>query len=211
MFEFHTSSKARRRQRGAYSVLTVVVLMMSLGALGVLAVGHTAWEKSRLQGVADLVALTAARQLADGPGFAEARALALENGVLPTDSLTIQCVINNAPTADCANAITSRVTLRRPVNALLPFLPDRQLDVLAEATVAPTVVGTVSSGLLALNTNQSALLNGLLTALGGGSVQLNVAQWGSLLGSNIRVDLLDLATELGVLGVNDLLSLNVSA
>lgn len=38
-----------------------------------------------------------------------------------------------------------------------------------------------------------------------------MAQWGSLLNSNIRVDLLALATELGVGNVNDLLSLNVSA
>ena len=77
--------------------------------------------------------------------------------------------------------------------------------------MAPTVVGSVSSGLLSLDTNQSALLNGLLTALGGGAINLNVAQWGSLLGSDIRVDLLALATELGVANVNDLLSLNLSA
>ena len=43
------------QQQGAYTLLTVFVLLMSIGALGVLAVGHTAWEKSRIQGVADLV------------------------------------------------------------------------------------------------------------------------------------------------------------
>jgi len=32
-------------QRGAYSILTVFVLIMSMGAMGVLAVGHMAWEK----------------------------------------------------------------------------------------------------------------------------------------------------------------------
>ncbi|HEX4918840.1 MAG TPA: hypothetical protein VFV43_13140 [Limnobacter sp.] len=205
------STQCLRQQHGAYSVLTVFILLMSLGALGVLAVGHTAWEKARLQGVADLVALTAARQLADGPAFPEARALALENGVQPTDTLIIECMINNAPTANCASAITSRVRVTRPVSALLPVFSDREISVMAEATLAPTVVGSVSSGLLTLDTNQSALLNGLLTALGGGNVQLNVAQWGSLLGSDIRVDLLDLAAELGVLNINDLLSLNISA
>eukprot|EP01031_Cornospumella_fuschlensis_P046068 gene46068-56393_t len=159
---------------------------MSMGALGVLAVGHMAWEKTRLQGVADLVALTAARQMSNGPEFAEAQAIALANGVSEDDDLTIECIIDDAPTNDCDNSITSRVTIVRPVNGLLVFLPNREVTVLAEATVAPTVVGSVSSGLLSLDTNQSALLNGLLTALGGGAINLNVAQWGSLLGSDIR-------------------------
>ena len=198
-------------QRGAYSILTVFVLIMSLGALGVLAVGHVAWEKTRLQGVADLVALTAARQLSNGPEFAEAQAIALANGVSEDDDLTIECIIDDAPTNDCDNSITSRVTIVRPVNGLLVFLPNREVTVLAEATVAPTVVGSVSSGLLSLDTNQSALLNGLLTALGGGAINLNVAQWGSLLGSDIRVDLLDLAIGLDALSVNELLSLEISA
>mgnify|MGYP006162605151 FL=1 len=198
-------------QRGAYSILTVFVLIMSMGAMGVLAVGHMAWEKTRLQGVADLVALTAARQMANGPEFAEAQAIALANGVSADDDLTIECIIDDAPTNDCDNSITSRVTIVRPVNGLLVFLPNREVTVLAEATVAPTVVGSVSSGLVSVDTNQSALLNGLLTALGGGAINLNVAQWGSLLGSDIRVDLLALATELGVANVNDLLSLNLSA
>lgn len=202
---------SHQSQRGAYSILTVFVLMMSVGALGVLAVGHTAWEKTRLQGVADLVALTAARQMANGPEFAEAQAIALANGVSEDDALTIECIIDNAPTNDCDNSITSRVRIVRPVNGLFVFLPDREVAVLAEATVAPTIVGTVASSLASVSTSQSALLNGLLTALGGGAINLNVAQWGSLLNSNIRVDLLALATELGVGNVNDLLSLNVSA
>ncbi|WP_257513044.1 hypothetical protein [Limnobacter parvus] len=198
-------------QRGAYSILTVFVILMSLGAIGVLAVGHTAWEKNRLQSVADLVALTAARQMANGPDFSEAQAIALENGLQADDVITIDCIIDNAVTADCANAITARVTINRSLSALLLFFPNQNLSVLAEATVTPTVVGTVSSGLIALDTNQSALLNGLLTALGGGAINLNVAQWGSLLGSDIRVDLLALSTELGLGSVNDLLALNLSA
>ncbi|VWX35044.1 MULTISPECIES: pilus assembly protein TadG-related protein [unclassified Limnobacter] len=202
---------SQQSQRGAYSILTVFVLTMSLGAMGVLAVGHIAWEKTRLQGVADLVALTAARQMSNGPEFAEAQAIALANGVSEDDDLTIECIIDDAPTNDCDNSITSRVTIVRPVNGLLVFLPNREVTVLAEATVAPTVVGSVSSGLLSLDTNQSALLNGLLTALGGGAINLNVAQWGSLLGSDIRVDLLDLAIGLDALSVNELLSLEISA
>lgn len=202
---------SQHSQRGAYSILTVFVLTMSLGAMGVLAVGHMAWEKNRIQGIADLVALTAARQMADGPVFIEAQEIALANGVSDGDDLIIECIIDGIPTNDCDNAITSRVTLARPVTGLMAFLTDREITVLAEATSAPTVVGSVSSGLLSLNTNQSALLNGLLTALGGGAINLNVAQWGSLLGSNIRVDLLALAAELGVASINELLLVKLSA
>lgn len=198
-------------QQGAYTLLTVFVLLMSLGALGVLAVGHVAWEKSRIQGVADLVALTAARQMADGPSFPDAVAIARANGIEIEDELVIACVINNATSSDCANAITARVTVSRSLNGLLAFLPNQQINVIAEATVAPTVVGTVSSSLASVNTNQSALLNGLLTGLGGGAINLTVAQWGALLGSNINVDLLALSTELGVASLNELLALNVSA
>ena len=198
-------------QQGAYTLLTVFVLLMSLGALGVLAVGHVAWEKSRIQGVADLVALTAARQMADGPSFPDAVAIAQANGIEIEDELVIACVINNATSSDCANAITARVTVSRSLNGLLAFLPNQQINVIAEATVAPTVVGTVSSSLASVNTNQSALLNGLLTGLGGGAINLTVAQWGALLGSNINVDLLALSTELGVASLNELLALNVSA
>ena len=123
----------RSAQRGAYTMLTVFVLSMSLGALGVLAVGQAAWEKNRVQGVADIVALTAARQMSDGPEFQEAQALALENGLLETDEIQIDCIVNGEPTQNCENAITARVTLTRPILSLMPFLPSGNTTVIAEA------------------------------------------------------------------------------
>lgn len=201
----------RERQRGINFILTGFVMSVSLGAMGVLAAGFNVWEKNRLQGTADLIALTAARQMSDGPGFAEAVSIAQQNGISPGDTLSIQCIRNGVSTSNCEDSITSRVTVTRTVNSVLPFVADKTLTVLAEATSAPTVVGTVGSNLATLNTNQSALLNGLLSALGGGSVNLSVAQWGALLGSNIAVDLLDLQTELGAATLNDLLNLKISA
>ena len=198
---------SRGAQRGAYTILTVFVLSMSLGALGVLAVGHTAWEKNRVQGLADMVALTAARQMSDGPDFPEARALALENGLIETDEIQIECIANGEPTAICNNAITARVTLTRPVFSLLPFLPAGSTTVIAEATTAPTVVGTISSGLASVNTEQSILLNALLTSLGGGAVSLDVLDYQGLLGSDVQVDLLGLGLELDGLTFNELLAL----
>lgn len=198
-------------QRGVTFILTAFIVSMSLGAMGVLAAGYNVWEKNRLQGVADLVALTAARQLSDGPAFPAAMNLAHDNGVTAQDTLSIQCIQGGVPTADCNNSITSRVTLVRTVASILPFFPAKSLTVVAEATSAPTIVGTVASSLLSVDTNKSRLLNGLLTALGGGSVNLSVAQWGGLLNSNIELDLLALQAELGVATLDELLNLNVSA
>ena len=62
--------------------------------------------------------------MANGPEFAEAQAIALANGVSADDDLTIECIIDDAPTNDCDNSITSRVTIVRPVNGLLVFLPN---------------------------------------------------------------------------------------
>ena len=199
------------RQRGAYTIFTLFALTMSMGALGVLAVGHSAWEKNRVQSIADMVALTAARQMSDGPAFPEAREIGLQNGLLDTDTVVLNCVIDGATTADCDNALTSRVSITRNVAAILPFFPNREISVLAEATNAPTVVGTVTSGLLSVDSTQSALLNGLLSSLGGGSVSLSALQWDGLLGSNVQVDLLQLKAQLGVATMGDLLALNVSA
>ena len=205
------NSATRHAQTGAYSILTVFVLIMSMGALGVLAVGQAAWEKNRIQGLADVVALTAARQMSDGPAFPEARALALANGLSASDEIQIDCIINGVVTRACDDAITARVTIVRPVVALLPFLRSGSTTVVAEATTAATVVGSVASGLVNINTEQSALLNALLSALGGGAVSLSAADYQGLLGSNVKVDLLNLGLELGGLTFNELLALkNVS-
>lgn len=206
-----TRHKGLERQLGAYTLFTLFALTMSMGALGVLAVGHAAWEKNRVQSIADMVALTAARQMSDGPGFTQAREIGLQNGLLETDELALNCLIDGVVTLDCDNSLTSQVTITRTVAPILPFFPNREIFALAEATAAPTVVGTVTSDLAGIDTTQSALLNGLLSSLGGGNVNLSVLQWEGLLGSNVQVDLLQLRTQLGVATMNDLLALNLSA
>lgn len=199
------------KQSGIYTILNVFIVSMAISGLMVLVVGQIAWEKGKIQGLADMVALTAARELGDGPIFPAAHQIATQNGLQSGDQLTIECTINDNVTTDCQHAITARVTITRTVNPVLGFIGPKIITRLAEATTAPTVVGYASSGLLNLNTQQSALLNGLLSALGGGNINLSVAQYGALLGSNINVNLLDLAVQLGVANVSQLLDLKVSA
>jgi uncharacterized membrane protein len=192
-------------------VFMVFALLMSMGAMGVFSVGVVAWKKGQLQNIADLVALTAAKQMADGPAFVEAIAVGRLNGLKPTDGFKLECLLNGQPVRSCNESISVRVTLTRIVPAVLPFLKDATVTVLAEATTTPRVTGTVASNLLNLDTRQSALLNGLLSALGGGQVNLSALQYGTLLGTNINLDLLALKTSLDVANLDELLDLRISA
>lgn len=211
-FEGQRKTRHVRRQSGIFTLLNLGVLIMAVGALSVLGVGQVAWERGRLQQIADLAALTAARQMADGPDFTVAREIASQNGLRPTDTLVIQCVIDGEVTDDCQAAVTARVTVTREVNPIFTVFQGGPLVRLAEATNTPTVLGTVGSGLVSIDTQKSALLNGLLTALGGGNINLSVAQYGALLNADVKVNLLDLIDlHAGVLTMDDLLDLDVTA
>lgn len=202
--------RSARWQIGAIGVLNVFVMAVAVSALGVLGIGQTVWEKQRLQNLADQVAITAARQINDAPAWAEARALATLNGLKAGDQLTIDCMINGAATTNCAEAVTVRATIQRTVTPF--FLASTQnMTATAEATNAPIVAAMISSNLASLDSSKSALLNGLLGTLGGGAVNLTVADYQGLLGANVKVDLVQLALELGVASTTELLNLNLTA
>lgn len=209
--DLHPGLTSKRfRQRGVFTLLTVGVMAMAIGAMGVLAVGYTAWEKGQLQGIADMTALSAARQLANGQDFSESVELAQNNGLRESDTVQIDCVINNTPTNNCLEAVTVRVAIARGGEPLLPFMPGGPVNVLAEATTAPTVVGSVTSNLLAVNSQQSALLNALLGQVLGVNVNVNAASWQGLLGSDIQLDLLGLGLELGAVTIDQILNLGLA-
>lgn len=200
----------RRFQAGAITILTGFAILMAIGALSVLGLGQTVWEKNQAQSLADQAALTAARQLSDGPGFAQAFEMARLNGLRNTDSLTIECVINGSVSSDCDEAVTARATLRRK-NTSMFLASTNDIVSIAEATNTPVVAAMVSSNLANLNSQKSALLNGLLSGLGGGAVNLSVADYQGLLGAQVKVDLVQLALELGAATPNELLALNLNA
>lgn len=185
-------------------------MFVAIGALAVLGLGQSVWEKNRVQSLVDQTAITAARQLNDGPSFEKAFEVAQLNGLLSDDVLTISCVINNVVTSNCAEAVTARATLIRKNKSF--FLgPVTDIVATADATNAPVVSAMVSSNLANLNSEKSALLNGLLSSLGGGTVNLSVADFKKLLGANVVVDLVKLSAELGAATPAELLALKLTA
>lgn len=189
----------------------VLAMTMAVSALGVLGVGQTVYEKNRAQRIVDLGSMAAASQMDDGPTFPIGREVALRNGLSAADEVQFTCLANGVPTDNCNDANTVRMVLNRRFSPL--FLgPERTVTAQAEATLAPVVTGLISSDLAAINTQQSALLNGLLRTLpGGGSLNLSVLEFNKLLGGQLQVGLLPLAANLGVGGLDQLASVNVSA
>lgn len=192
-------------------LMNVFFIAIGIGSLAVLGVGQVFYERGELQKIADTTALEAARQISDGPNFDSALSLAQENGLGDDMELTLTCLINGQPSPDsCEGATTVRAVVSE---TFLPFffLEDAEVRVVAEAQLAPIINGQVGSGLLSVNTQQSELLNGLLSELGLGSVSLTALGWDGLLNSSLQVPLVDLGLELNALSLDNLASLDVNA
>ncbi|MDH4394761.1 MAG: hypothetical protein QE278_03690 [Limnobacter sp.] len=200
----------KKQQHGAVTVLTGFVLAVAVGALGVLGVGQTVWMKQNSQALADMAALTAARQVSDGPDFTEALNVATANGLQQEDTLVFECLIDNQVTNDCTEAITVRATLTRPNNPYF-LLNAAPITAIAEATTAPVVAGLVSTRLLELNTGKSPVLDGILTAAGGGAVVVSGVDYRALVQSDVVVNLLDLDAAANIASPNELADVQVEA
>ncbi len=208
---------SQSRQTGAITVLTIFIMLMTLGALGVLGLGQVVWEKEEVQRVADLAAKAAASDIDNaGNGFQAARDLAVRNGLdNNTDSITINCNIRGTNTLLDPSACQQSVLVRLERNVPAAFLGTQPVVAIAEATVTPIVSGIVGTNLLSLNLNGSGL-SPLLSALGT-ELRFNLLGFQGLLASNARVDLLQLGVELGVfnsggqMNMAQLLNTNVTA
>lgn len=201
----------RKRQGGLTLLMNIFFISLGLGTLAVLGAGQVMYEQGKMQGIADLAALEAARQVSDGPDFTEAVAQAERNGLTEDMDLELTCLINGEPAPNsCSTATVVRADITRQ---FLPFffLADKQIQVRAEATMAPLITGQYKTGLLSISTSQSALLNGLMTNLGGGEVTLTALEWGGLLNTNATVPLLDLALELNAGTMEEFLNMDVNA
>ncbi len=208
---------ARPHQTGAMTVLTIFIMLITIGAFGVLGLGQVVWEREEVQRIADLAAKAAASDIGGaGSGFQSARDYALRNGLdANNDTLEMNCNVQGTNTlldpSACERSVLVRVTRDVPA----AFLGLEPVVAVAEATVTPVVSGLVGTNLLALNLNGGAL-SPLLEAIGT-ELRFDLLGFRGLLASNAQVDLLQLGIELGVFSAGDqldmgrLLNANVTA
>lgn len=189
------------------TILTVFIMLMTVGALAVLGLGQVVWEKEEVQRIADLAAKAAASDIGNAPqGFTAAVDYARRNGLDDsTDNISINCNVRGTDTLLPANACDRSVLVRLVRNVPAAFLGTEPVVAVAEATVTPVISGLVGTNLLALNLNGSSL-SPLMSAIGT-ELRLNLLGFQGLLASNAQVDLLQLGVELGVFGTGDQLDM----
>ncbi|AIZ35479.1 pilus assembly protein TadG-related protein [Pseudomonas parafulva] len=233
-------STSAARQRGAIGLMAVITLGLALlMLLLVVDSGRLYLEQRKLQRIADMAALEAAGQFAmctgSGPSAsAIARTAATRNGHAPDGPLQATCgYVLSADdhlrrfTRDDNRHDAIRVEVSRTVassvaggvHALLqgnrlPPTTTLRAQAVAAAPSPPQAMLSLRTTLATVDSRQSALLNGLLGALGGGT-QLELAGWRGLANTDIKLlGYLDqLALDLGV-KVGDyqqLLNANASA
>lgn len=183
------------------TILTVFIVLMALGAFGVLGLGQVVWEREEVQRIADLAAKAAASDIDNAPqGFQAARDYAERNGLdTATDEITINCNVRGTDTLLPANACGRSVLVRVDRNVPAAFLGTKPVFAVAEATVTPVISGLVGTNLLSANLNGGAL-SPLLAQIGV-KLNLNVIGFPELLGSDLQVDLQQLAQSLALLAV----------
>lgn len=206
-------NKLRRgRQHGGILVLALFGLGIAVSCFTALGLGQMMWQKREIQKIADVAARTAASQLGDFPAFGTARELAINNGLRTSDTLTFDCPTDPANTATqaCSNGSTnSRAVVLRTVRPYF-FTADTVLRASATAQPSPLIVANISNSLVTLNTAQSALLNGLINAIGGGNITVDAASFQGLLNTKATVNVLDLTNSLGLASVTDLVNTTVN-
>lgn len=211
-----------RRQRGAIGVMSVMVLGLLVMFLVLVAdAGRLYMEQRRLQRVADLSALEASSYGAmcgngsHAQALQHARAGAQRNGFTgPLDSggsqVQLGVVQRSADgtrrvfNADPAQPQAVRVQVARtvPASLVLGGLFGEQVTLRAQAVAqrSPLASFSLGSGLLALDSNQSVVLNALLGRMLGTTLNLDAASYKALAGA--MVNLLEVSDRLRLAGVN---------
>ena len=197
-----------QRAGGGVIILTLMAIGISLAAFTGLGLAEMMWQKREVQKISDLTARQAATQLGDGPSFATAYGLATANGA-KAGEVTIQCQTGSGASISCAQASRVLVTTTRTIRPQF-FGSARTITAVAQAAPSPFVAGSISSGLLSLNTQQSIILNGIVNAIGGGKIALDAVSWQGLLLTDLKVNLLDLSTALNLAQASQLAGVNVN-
>ncbi|ROH93050.1 hypothetical protein ED208_00490 [Stagnimonas aquatica] len=238
----------RHRQAGAVAVFAALTLVALLSALALAVdVGRLYYAQRDTQRLADVAALDASRVVSgcassSGVPGSKAQALAevmasLARNSSSTKDYTVSVQIGRQLSNpgglrgfqelgdgdDRLDAVRVRISRQQPTRIFPLVTGNRDASLTAVAVGSQQAVGAfnVGSGLLSLNTQQSALLNPLLRALlcpnGGAActagINLTAADYAGLANAHVSLgNLLAGATELGlgVQDVSDLLNLQLT-
>lgn len=208
-----------RRQRGAIGLFGVLTLLLAVLFTALAVDSGRLWMQRRhLQQVADIASIEAARRM--GCGYTEADVLAAAQQAAENNGYTGQ--LSQSPnvvelgavgtvggvrqfTAGAAEqAVRVYATREVPASLVAGGLFGGTVMLHAEAvSLADPPLAAFSAGsfLLSLNSEDSALLNGLLGGLLGGSLDLDLVSYQGI--ANARVSLLDLVRASADVGTVD--------
>ncbi|MFV3411301.1 pilus assembly protein TadG-related protein [Pseudomonas nitroreducens] len=219
----------RERQRGAIGIMAAGTLLLALICLAlVIDTGRLYFEQRKLQRVADMAALEAATQggmcgVANANLTALALASAARNGFVPAAGDSLTATLGNvnfddqygsaesrrifATGGEMADAVEIKARHEVPASLILnvaSLLKDTPARTVLQARAVarrPAMAGlSAGTGLLALDSSQSLLLNNLLNALLGSNLSLNAVGYKGL--ANANVSLLGLSDSLRAAGVD---------
>ncbi|WP_137718429.1 TadG family pilus assembly protein [Methylobacillus flagellatus] len=220
-----TNKTSRQRQSGAAAIMGVLMLtLLVLFAVLALDSGRLWMQQRQLQSATDIAAIEAARQIGCASSMddviAAAQQAAAANGFGGSVSSSPNSVVLGSTSGGVraftpggsTQAVQVILTQDVPASIVAGGLFNRRITLQTVAvSLANTPVATFSVGTstLRLDTQQSALLNGLFTSVLGGNVNLDLVSYRGLADTNIK--LLDLVRADGSIGnVKDLLALNTS-
>ena len=213
--------RAGRGERGDIAIIAAIVMPIMILALAFgIDIGHMTYVQRNLQKIADMAAIAGAEDIPNAQSLAQDNAV--KNGLQTSSSTHITATQGNwnpqietgptyfstaVPYGHQANAV--QVQLSESVPYFFFFGPKKTVQAQAIAWVPNPAAGfSISSQVLNLNTQQSALLNGILGGLLGTSLNLSVAGYNALLGTTVSLG--QLAQTLNVGTVNHLLSTNLN-
>ncbi|PWN01753.1 hypothetical protein DJ010_17120 [Nocardioides silvaticus] len=224
-------TRVRPEERGATAILTAVVVSLVLFAVGaiVIDIGTQRSARRDMQAVADVVALDLARQL-DGRTAAEIQggdpslqALANQSAARNDDAIGDEVEVN--PILGEISSDGSFVTVgggevptavKVEAHADVGFgigsslgLASGAANRAAVATADESACFSIGSYAARLDSSSSALLNAILGGILGGGVNLDVLSYSGI--ANANLSLLDLAVQLGLGSVDELVASNITA
>ena len=184
----------RRADRGAVAIILAAALpaIVGFGALAV-DVGSVYLTARRLQGVADLAAMAAARDIADAPAAANATVAAnavggpvsvgLVTGQYAADpTLSPAARFQSGVAAPNAAQVTLQAQAPLYFGQLLIGRPSFTVSRKATAAAASFASFQIGSGLASLN---GGVANSLLSALTGSTVSLSIMDYNALASANV--------------------------